>query len=192
MLFKRRKKFGLGERLRLLLWPRRSWSRSIRYVFLRLKRVPSSPHRIALGAAIGVFAVFTPFVGLQLLLAGLLSFLLRASIVASFLSSFFGNPFTYPMIWFATYNLGNVLLGSAAPGRLVDLRGRAAALWDGLTSGSLQTMLEALENFWPIFKPMIIGSLPLGVFAGCITYIGVRRLIGAPYKKKPVALSEVS
>ena len=183
MLFRRREKIGLGERVRLFFWPRRSWRRSIRYIFLRLKRVRSSPHKIALGAAIGVFAVFTPFIGLQLVIAAILAILLRASIVAAFLSSFVGNPLTYPIIWFSTFNLGHVLLGEPVSGRLVYLGRRTSELWDSLISGSLQAILQSLENIWPIFQPMVVGSLPLGIFAGCVAYLVTRRLIGAPFKR---------
>lgn len=189
MLFKRKKAASLGERVRLALWPRRGWSRSARYSFLRLKRVPSSPHRVALGAAIGVFAVFTPFLGLQLVIAGVLAIVLRGSIVASFLSSFVGNPLTYPIIWFSTFNLGNVLLGATPSFRLVDLHSRAGNLWDSLVSGSFRAILESMENIWPIFKPMVIGSLPLGVFAACVAYVGVRRLIGAAGGRKRIGMS---
>lgn len=184
MLFKRKERIGFRERARLALWPRRSWSRSIRYIFLRLKRVPSSPHRIALGAAIGVFAVFTPFLGLQLVLAGVLSLLLGGSIVASFLSSFVGNPLTYPIIWFSTFNLGKVLLGDPASGRIVDLRSRASDLWDSLMSGSVQAIVDSVEKIWPIFKPMVVGSLPLGIFAASVAYVAVRRLIGGPHTRR--------
>ena len=184
MLFKRAKALSLGKRLRRLLWPRRSWGRSVRYIFLRLKRVPSSPHRIALGAAIGVFAVFTPFLGIQLIIAGAIALMLRGSILASFLASFVGNPLTYPVIWFATFNLGNVLLGQAATGRLVDLRARLEAFGDNLVSGAPNAIVDALGNIWPIIKPMAVGALPLGIFAACVAYVGVRWLIGAPQVRK--------
>jgi uncharacterized protein (DUF2062 family) len=184
MVFKRAKALSLGQRLRLLFWPRRGWGRSVRYIFQRLKRVPSSPHRIALGAAIGVFAVFTPFLGIQLVIAGVLALMLRGSILASFLASFVGNPLTYPVIWFATFNLGNVLLGQAATGRLVDLRARLEAFWDNLVSGEPNAIVDALGNIWPIIKPMAVGSLPLGIFAACAAYVGVRWLIGAPHVRK--------
>ena len=177
MLFKRAKPVSFGERLRLSLWPRRSWRRSVRYVLLRLKRVPSSPHRIAIGAAAGVFAVCTPFLGGQLVIAGLLAWVLGGSILASFLASFVGNPLTYPIIWFSTYNLGNVLLGATATARLVDLQSKASALWDGTVQMSPDAMADAAESLWPVLKPMVVGSLPLGVFAAGVAYVGVRRII---------------
>lgn len=184
MLFKRAKAVSFGDRLRCLFWPRRSWTRSTKYVLLRLKRLPSSPHRIAVGAAAGVFAVFTPFLGAQLMLAGIIAWVMRGSLLASFLSSFVGNPLTYPIIWFATFNLGNVLIGGKATARLVNLRGQGEALWDSIVSGSLEGTAHALESLWPIVKPMVVGSLPLGFLAAALSYVGVRRLIGAAQLRK--------
>jgi uncharacterized protein (DUF2062 family) len=184
MQFKRRKARGVGERLRQLLWPKRSWTRSVRYIFLRLKRLPTSPHKIALGVATGVFAVFTPFLGAQMVLAGVLAWVMRGSILASALASFLGNPLTYPVIWFSTYNLGNVLLGATASFRLVDLHARLSNLWDGLVSGSPGAALGAADSVWLIVKPMILGSLPLGIFAAGLAYVGVWRLIAAAHARR--------
>ena len=189
MLFKSRQVPGFAERLRLALWPKRSWSRSARYILLRLKRLPSSPHRIALGCAAGVFAVFTPFLGVQLILAGILAVVMRGSVFASFLASFVGNPLTYPIIWFATFNLGNVLLGGTASAQLVDLRGKAGALGDGLMNASPGAIATAAESLWPIVKPMAVGSLPLGGFAAAVAYVGAHRLISASQARKRVRLS---
>ena len=184
MLFKSRQVPSLAERFRLALWPRRSWGRSIAYILLRLKRLPSSPHRIALGCAAGVFAVFTPFLGVQLILAGALALVLRGSVLASFLASFVGNPLTYPVIWFATFNLGNVLLGGTASAQLVDLRGKAGALGEGLMNGSPGAIATAAESLWPIVKPMAVGSLPLGGFAAAVAYVGVHRLVSVSRAKR--------
>jgi uncharacterized protein (DUF2062 family) len=184
MLFKSRQVPSLAERFRLAVWPRRSWGRSIAYILLRLKRLPSSPHRIALGCAAGVFAVFTPFLGVQLILAGALALVLRGSVLASFLASFVGNPLTYPVIWFATFNLGNVLLGGTASAQLVDLRGKAGALGEGLMNGSPGAIATAAESLWPIVKPMAVGSLPLGGFAAAVAYVGVHRLISVSRAKR--------
>lgn len=184
MLFKRRNPAGFAERVRLILWPRRSWGRSIRYILLRLNRLPSSPHKIAVGAAAGVFAVFTPFLGVQLVIAAVLAFALRGSIVASFLSSFVGNPLTYPIIWFATFNLGNVLLGGTASARIVDLQSKAGALYDSVVNLQPEAIAKSAEGLWPLLKPMVVGSVPLGIFAAAAAYVGVRRLIGAAQARK--------
>jgi len=179
MLFQRGKAPGFAERVRIAVWPRRSWGRSVRYVVFRLKRLPSSPYRIAVGCATGVFAIFTPFLGLQFIMAATLSWVLRGSILASFLMSFLGNPLTYPVIWFATYNLGAILLGDTVHFHLIDLQSKVAALSDAVSAGSLQATGKAAKDLWPLLKLMIIGSLPLGVFAAGATYIGVHRLVKA-------------
>ena len=189
MLFTSRRVPGFIERLRLALWPKRSWSRSGRYILLRLKRLPSSPHRIALGCAAGVFAVFTPFLGVQLILAGMLALVLRGSVFASFLASFVGNPLTYPIIWFATFNLGNVLLGGIASAQLVHLRDKAGALGEGFMNASPGAIATAAESLWPILKPMAVGSLPLGGFAAAAAYVSVHRLISISQARKRVRLS---
>jgi uncharacterized protein len=189
MLFCRRSPAGFLDRLRVALWPRRSFARSLRYVLLRLKRLPSSPHRIALGAAAGIFAIWTPFLGLQLLMAGILSWVLRGSIFASLLASFAGNPLTYPLIWFSTFNLGEALLGQQTSLRIVDLQSGAGTLRDSILAGSGDGIAAALESLWPMFKPMVIGSLPLGGFFAFATYMGVRKMIAASNARRRQKLS---
>jgi uncharacterized protein len=184
MLFRRRNPAGFLERLRVGLWPRRSFRRSARYVLLRLKRLRSSPHRIAVGAAAGVFAIFTPFLGLQLILAGIISVAMRGSVLASLLSSFAGNPLTYPVIWFATFNLGEALLGAQTSLHIVDLQSKAGSLRDAVLALSPDRIGVALEAFWPLFKPMVIGALPLGGFAALATYMGVRKMITSSNARK--------
>ena len=177
MLFRRRRASSISERIRLMLWPRKNWRRSIRYTLLRLKRLPSSPYRIAVGSAAGIFAICTPFLGGQLIMAAIMAWILRGSILASFLISFVGNPITYPIIWFATYNLGAVLLGNTASLRLVDLQGRIAAVGDAIANGSPHAAVLAVESLWPVVKPMAVGALPIGAVAAGAAYISVYRLV---------------
>lgn len=179
MLFKRKRPLSFIERLRLAFWPVRNWNRSISYILMRIKRLPSSPHRIAVGCAVGVFAIFTPFLGLQILLAGILAVALRGSIVASLLASFAGNPLTYPVIWFTTYNLGKMMLGGAATAKKVELGRRVGDLWDSILALSPDGIWSALESLWPLLKPMAVGSLPLGGLAAIATYVGIHRAITA-------------
>lgn len=181
MLFRRRDALSIVERLRLALWPRRSWLRSIRYIMYRLKRLPTSPYRIAVGGAAGVFAVFTPFLGAQLVMAAIVAWMLRGSILASFLTSFVGNPLTYPIIWFATFNLGSVMLGDAASLHLVDLQGKVGALGDAIGNGSGRSAVLALESLWPILKPMAVGALPLGALAAGVSYVSIHRLVSVSH-----------
>lgn len=177
MLFRRRKRPSLAQRVRIALWPRRSWGRSLRYFGLRLSRTGGSPHQVAVGFAAGVFAIATPFLGFQMILAAIIAWALRGSVFASAIGSFAGNPISYPFIWISTYNLGNHILGdSATPGR-IDFRGKAEAFWNALKQFSWDAVSASLEAFWPILKPMAIGSIPIGAAAAAVSYFGARKLI---------------
>ena len=61
MLFDRRTPPKFKEKLRVAIWPRRNWKRSIRYVLTRMSRLRTAPSAIARGAAAGVLVSFTPF-----------------------------------------------------------------------------------------------------------------------------------
>jgi uncharacterized protein len=179
MLFKRRTQLSPLMRLRLAIWPARSFRRSFRYMTLRLWRLEASPHSIALGCAAGVFAIFTPFLGFQMTLAALLAILFRGSVFASAVGTFAGNPLTYPLIWVSTFTLGNVFLDSSANAEISNLSSKAEALSKSLRDASPDGVATAVHGLWPIIKPMAIGSLPLGGVTALLVYFIVRRLVAA-------------
>ena len=74
MLFRRRNPVTISERLRALLWPRKGFRRGPRYITLRILRLSSTPHSIAVGVAAGVASSFTPFFGLHIVIAVALAF----------------------------------------------------------------------------------------------------------------------
>jgi len=163
MLFKRREAESLLARLRVSLWPRRSWSRSTRYVVHRVRRLSATPHAVALGFAAGVFAACTPFMGAHMMLAALLAWIIGGSIVAAILGTFVGNPITYPIFWVGTYELGSLMLGGALDKPSLDL-----------SAGLFQT-----DQLWPIVKPMSLGALPIGLALGALSYALVRPFVNA-------------
>ncbi len=169
MLFKRRETESFLERMRVHLWPRRSWSRSSRYVVYRLKRLSDTPHAVALGFAAGVFAAITPFIGTHLVMAMLLAWVIGGSVVAAVLGTFLGNPLTYPAIWYVTYQVGNFMLGGPTAEHPIDL-----------SEGIFQS---SLEHLWPILKPMTVGSLPLGLAVAALSYVLVKPMVAA-YKRR--------
>jgi len=185
MLFKRRTQLSPVTRLRLALWPARSFRRSARYMVLRLGRIQASPHSIAIGCAAGVFAIFTPFLGFQMMLAALLALVFRGSVFASAVGTFAGNPLTYPLIWVSTFTLGNVFLGSSANAEISRLSTGAQALGKSLREASPDGVASAVQGLWPIIKPMAIGSLPIGGLTALLVYFVVRHLLLA--RKQPAA-----
>lgn len=171
-MFLRRKSPGFWVRVRNVIWPKMGLSRAWRYLVHRMARLKASPHTIALGFAAGAFASFTPFIGLHFILAGLIAFAFRASILASAIGTVVGNPLTFPFIWLATYNVGAALLGLEAKGEVVlDLPpDTESAVNAGITTfaGGLLRQLE------PVFLPMIIGGTLLGLACAAACYFIVR------------------
>lgn len=186
MLFKRKKQLSPVMRLRYALWPACSYRRSFRYLMLRLLRVQASPHSIALGCAAGVFAIFTPFLGFQMMLAALLALAFRGSVFASAVGTFAGNPLTYPVIWISTFTVGNVFLDSSANAEISKLSVGASALGRSLREGSTDGVASAVEGLWPILKPMALGSLPLGGLTAVLIYYVVRHIAEAQKSRRTV------
>ena len=168
MLFKRRDKASILENIRIFLWPRRSWARSVNYVLLRVNRLSGSAHAIALGCAVGIFVSYTPIMGFHFLAAATLAYLVGGNLLASALGTFFGNPITFPFIWASAYKFGHWILGNE-----VD-EFRVAGLLDAFSNG----IIHALDNAYEIYiKPMMLGGIPLGFVCGFFGYFIIRKLV---------------
>jgi uncharacterized protein (DUF2062 family) len=166
MLFRRRTKPNLAERLRATLWPRGGWPRAMRYFGKRMLRLSGSPHAIAIGCAAGLFVAWSPLFGLHYGLAIACALIVRGNVLAALLATTIGNPLTLPAMWVADFKLGERLLGAHHVRRL------AFELQDSLAHRSFNAIL-------PIVKPIFIGSIPLGLISACIGYFIVRGAVQA-------------
>jgi uncharacterized protein (DUF2062 family) len=138
------------------------------YLVKRVTRLSGTPHSIAAGVACGVAMAVTPFIGFHLLGALLLSWLVRGNYIASALGTLVCNPWTFPFIWFVTYKLGHVLLGT-----------RAAQV-EPIEHWDLTTFFgEAVEHVQAVFWPAVVGGVALAVVAGLVTYFPLVRMIAA-------------
>lgn len=187
MLFKRRTPLTFSERVRTWLWPRRSWSRSLRYFVRRLERLQASPHQVALGCAAGVFASITPLLGTQMVLAAILAFAIRASIPAALIGTFFGNPLSWPLIWGGTYTAGCYMLGIENVLTFSGLEYYLTRFVDALATWSPDVIDHAVRLVWPVFKPMLAGSLLVGFIAAIFIYYTLRPVIAAYQKTRVTA-----
>lgn len=173
MLFRRKHPPKWTERLRVMLWPRRSWVRSVKYLSKRVLRLTATPHAVSAGVAAGVFASFTPFLGFHFVIAFAVAYFIAGNFIAAASGTFFGNPLTFPFIWASTYNLGQFILSRQNPNSdspqldsLLD-----ADVWEVGVFG----IFELVGGLWqPVIQPMLIGSVPLGTLAGMIAYVVTR------------------
>lgn len=65
----------------------------------------SVPRGVALGMLVGIIIPFA-----QIFFAALLSFSVRANVPVAAATTFVTNPFTTPLIWFVSYEVGAVIL----------------------------------------------------------------------------------
>jgi uncharacterized protein (DUF2062 family) len=160
MLFRRRTQQDTLTRLRTAVWPSVSGSRSVQYFKKRVLRLAGSPHAVALGVGVGVAAGFTPFLGFHIIIALPIAWLLGANLVAAALGTAIANPLTIPFIWASTYRLGRLIVGGPSHFR---------------HGGDVPVNLaeKSLHAIWPVIKPMLVGSIPLGIAAGIVAYVMV-------------------
>ena len=89
-----------------MLWPTMGWRRAWVYTKHRLVRLKDSNHAIASGLAIGAAVSFIPIPGTHILQAAGFTWLLRGNILASFIGTLVGNPWTIPLMWWSSYKVG--------------------------------------------------------------------------------------
>ena len=195
-MFKRRERRSIFRFFYEVIFSLKGISRAIEYVGIRLKRIPDTPHKISLGMSCGIFASFTPLFGLHFLIAGLLSYLLRANVLASLIGTFVGNPITFPIITVFNLKLGEWILGSSEYSS-----GDGGKIFEGFldfifliyksffTEGSIgENNVPRMNEFLDgVFIPYSLGGLILGIFIAVISYFLLRPLV-ATYQKKRSAL----
>lgn len=183
MPFGRRHPITLTQKARDILIPKSGIGRLLRYAQLRLQRLPGTPHVIALGFACGAFISCTPFIGFHFLLGGLLAWIIGGSIIASAIGTFVGNPWTFPIIWISSYRWGYVFIG----------REHDASIVEGdLAPNELIMSTEPgmWERFTDIFLPMLVGSLPIGLAAGIVSYLIMRPLVATYQTRRRARLAK--
>lgn len=130
-----------------------------------------SPHRLALGAAIGMFVAFTPTVGFQMLIVPLLAWVLRANTAVGVPLVWISNPITIPPIFYAGYTLGRLLLG----------REPLDETWWASLAIPPDNWLDLVVFYWSrsieIAWPLWIGSTILAALTAVPTYTVVLRAV---------------
>ena len=175
-MFRRRQKQSFFIKVREFLWPSTGWSRAGHYMKHRLARIDGTPYAIAAGFATGAAISFTPFVGLHFIFAAIIAWIVRGNILTSAIGTAVGNPWTFPFIWAATYNLGiNILGGDAAD----DLMEQLDQMFGSFTIVDLvNDPLNALGPFLEtIFFPMLLGGIIIGASLWFFIYWPMYKLV---------------
>lgn len=132
----------------------------------RLVTIDDTPHSIALGVAIGIFFGFSPLWSLKTLLSIAVAWLFGANKVAAAVSVTLHDiilPFM-PAIYLWEYKFGYWALHGQLPRRISF---RALALRDYVH----------WEMFFTVGRPLLVGSLIIGLPSAAIVYVIARRLV---------------
>lgn len=130
----------------------------------RVLHVDDTPHRIALGVAIGIFVTWTPTIGFQMVLTFALSWLLGANKLVGVPFVWISNPVTLVPIYLPNYYLGRWILGSkVSPPDFAKL-----ARFGG---GWIEQMSSWWSATWHAFYPLWVGSLLVAASLGVLAYI---------------------
>jgi uncharacterized protein (DUF2062 family) len=191
LVFKRRERRTFSEKLRAALYPKGGWGRALSYTWHRLRRLPDRPARIARGVGCGVFVCFTPLFGLHFVFAVLLARLIQGNKVAAFLSTFFGNPITFPLIATVALEMGEVILQVQTPIPLSMVLGSFASAFGEFSSNLVNVMTfgsaewERLSFFfYAVFVPYLVGGLIPGLIAAFLAYFLSHKIIQTYQKRR--------
>jgi uncharacterized protein len=159
------------------VYPKRGFKRQIVYIWHRLRRLPDPPHRIARGVFAGTFANFPPILGIQMLTAGTLAWVMRGNIIAAVLATFLSNPVTTPIIAWVSLEMGYWMLGMDEHVNLAAVfeafSGAGADLWNNVQAvfGPEKTHWSGLILFWKqIYLPYLVGSILPGIATSLVCY----------------------
>ena len=183
MVFKRKKKQTTLGFLKSLFFPEGGWRRAIEYLSHRIKRLPDSPHRIALGLSFGVFASFSPFFGFHFVLGALLAYVFNANIFASILGTFFANPITFPFIAAISVRMGVFILDQF-PFLKSDKNSANTWLLDSQLNGLGVFEKFLVEVYFDKFIPYAVGGTICGIITAFVIYILSKPLINSYQKRK--------
>ncbi len=89
--------------------------RTIKYHWLKFRRLQGDPRKVALGAALGVFIGITPTIPFHTVLVLTLAPLLRVSVIAAYMGIWVSNPVTWVPQYLLAYEVGCHLLFPGAP-----------------------------------------------------------------------------
>ena len=176
-MFRRRKPLSVLKQMRAVIWPARGFRRLFSYLIQRIIRLPGTPASIASGFASGVAASFTPFLGLHFILAGALALLLRGNVLASAIGTFFGNPWTFILIWLADYEIGLAIIhafGYGADLHVLSIDELGAIMGTAMRFLSFSGNIgwaDISRDIEQVFMPLLIGGTVLGAIAWVASFL---------------------
>jgi uncharacterized protein len=171
----------------------RAWRKTIAFTKLKVLHVTDTPHRIAMGVAVGVFVAFglAPFLGTHIVAALVLAAIFGGNKIAALASMWVHNPITMWPIIFGEYELGKHIM----------------QLWSKAPKGGHLLLKNFLDNwedqgvfvypfhldFWHELSHVMvkiglevgIGCLILGLVTAVLSYFASKEIVIEHRRKNP-------
>ena len=167
-----------------------AFSRTKKYISLSIKRIKGTPQALSLGLATGIAVSFTPFIGLHALLAIFISWVIGGSMAAALIGTLFGNPWTFPFIWYFTFEIGQFInygfLSYDEEFSFKNIKKEISTLLVILKNIIIFANIPELEENFEKLKLipfMIVGSIPLVFITWILSYFSFL-IIFKSYRKK--------
>ncbi len=139
-------------------------------------RQKDTPHRIALGLAMGIFIGLLPIMGIQMAVVAILALPFHGNLKAAIAGVWISNPITFlPMYW-GYYQFGLIFSSTPEVGweRFQGIISEAAE-WNWMSIS--ESMNRIVDIGVDILVPMWIGSAILAVTIGVPTYFVTHRFV---------------
>lgn len=164
-IFKRRKPRPVFRRIKEFVWPSMGWLRTGHYFWHRVFRTGDSVYKITAGLACGGAVSWNPFVGTHFIQALLLGHLVRANLVASFVGTSIGNPWTFAFMFWASYTFGVWLCQLFGMSNFVAINENL-----NLLSEPLSVFSYLFEHPLQLLLPMTLGGYIIGFVYWFLSY----------------------
>ena len=141
--------------------------------------VQDTPHRVALGFAIGLFIGLLPIVGIQMIVAFVICWVARANLIASIPPVWISNPVTLVPLYYILNRVGGLFVGEVVTMKTItslpaELRSRS---WH-------DAMAFLLSDLWGAFSAMFVGGCIVGVIGAVPAYFLVRKAVEGYQRRK--------
>lgn len=151
---------------------RGSITRFVRLNYLRIIRLKTSAHSIALGAALGILIGFMPIIPFQAITVLTLAVIFRGNKIAAFTFTFISNVFNIIPFYAMLYIVGSKVV----PFFKVHFDPRHLEL------------MAMFEQGWRLVAVMTAGGLTLGIPSSVATYFIIRKLVLTYRKRKAIRM----
>ena len=132
----------------------------LKLTYLKLIRIDDTPHKIAVGLGLGVFAGVMPFAGP--IVAVFLAILFKANRISAFLGGLLTNTWITVIAFFFSIKIGAFLFG--VDGNIIRAR------WTALFKDFHLSTLFKLSAF-EIILPVLTGYIVIALSSACAAYI---------------------